>query len=237
MSRAQTVVATIGGLLITLALFLGWRWWSADTPLELVEQRAAAMFSGFNGAPGPPPENRREEFRALRRDVEALSPEDRERFYATQRERMMAREMEDLNQFFALSTTERTAEIDKRLDQMVAWRGQWEARRAERPEGGDGERRREDRGRGDGDGVRGPPPGAGPPGDGPPRGGPRDGGSRDGGGGRRGFSGDPQEINQWRRQRLDQTTPEYRAKRDEYRRLMQERMEARGMPVPPWMRR
>lgn len=238
MSRTQTVVAAVAGLFLALAAVFGWRWWSAETPLERVERQVAALFNNNgDGPPGPPREDRREEFRELRRQVEALSPEDRERFYDHQRERMMARELEDLNRFFALSPEERTAEIDKRLDQMVAWRQQWENRRRERPEGDEGRRERGERGRGEGDGFRGPPPGMGPPGDGPPRGGSREGGPRDGGGGRRGFPSDPQQINQWRRQRLDQTSPEYRAKRDEYRRLMQERMEARGMPVPSWMRR
>ena len=57
-----------------------------------------------------------------------------------------------------------------------------------------------------------------------------DGEGRRGGWDRGGRNNDPGVRNQWRRRRLDATSPELRAKMTEYRRLMNDRRRQRGLP-------
>ena len=70
-----------------------------------------------------------------------------------------------------------------------------------------------------GPGTGGPQPGGGGPGGGGPGGGPR------------GPSSSPEEREKRRKERLDRTTPEFRALMDQYRRDMETRRRQRGLPV------
>ena len=122
-----------------------------------------------------------------------------------------ARERAEINSFFAMSPDQRMNELDRRIRDEDAQR---EARRAEwaqRQSSGDAQGgSRGPRGGGDA-GGRGGPPGGGSPGRG------------------RGRSSTEEQRNEWRKQRLDNGSPQGRAQRDEYRRLMRERREQLGL--------
>jgi hypothetical protein len=129
-----------------------------------------------------------------------------------------ARERAETNSFFMMSPDQRMAELDRRIQDEEAQR---EARRQEwsqRQASGD-----QNRGpRGDNGGRGGPPGGVGQ------GGGPQAGGGPPGGGrgdwGRGSFSSEER-----RKSRLDSSSPQDRAQRDEYRRLMQQRREQLGL--------
>lgn len=126
-----------------------------------------------------------------------------------------ARERAEINSFFNMSPDQRMAELDRRIQdedaQREARRQQW----AQRQSSGDQPR--------------------GPGGDAGGRGGPPGGGSAQGGGGGgdrgrgRGRPTSDEQRQQWRVSRLDNTSPQGRAQRDEYRRLMRERREQLGL--------
>jgi len=124
-----------------------------------------------------------------------------------------ARERAEINSFFNMSPDQRMAELDRRIQdenaQREARRQQW----SQRQSSGDQSR--------------------GPRGDAGGRGGPPGGGAAQGGGGDRGRGrGRPtsdEQRQQWRVSRLDNTSPQGRAQRDEYRRLMRERREQLGL--------
>lgn len=126
-----------------------------------------------------------------------------------------ARERAEINSFFSMSPDQRMAELDRRIQDEDARR---EARRqqwAQRQSSGD-----QPRGPGGDAGGRGGPPG----------GGAAQGGSGDRGRGRgRGRPTSDEQRQQWRVSRLDNTSPQGRAQRDEYRRLMRERREQLGL--------
>lgn len=130
-----------------------------------------------------------------------------------------ARERAELNSYFNMPPDQRMAELDRRIQEEEAFR---EARRqewAQRQASGD-----QPRGPGGDWGGRGGPPGGGAPGGGTPQagGGPPGGGRGDWG---RGSSSSEER----RVARLDNSSPQHRAQRDEYRRLMQQRREQLGL--------
>lgn len=125
-----------------------------------------------------------------------------------------ARERAEINSFFNMSPDQRMAELDRRIQdedaQREARRQQWSQRQSS------------------GDQPRGPR------GDAGGRGGPPGGGAAQGGGGGdrgrgRGRPTSDEQRQQWRVSRLDNTSPQGRAQRDEYRRLMRERREQLGL--------
>jgi len=131
-----------------------------------------------------------------------------------------ARERAEIGSFFNMPADQRMAELDRRIQAEQAQR---EARRqewAQRQASGDQERGT----RGGDAGGRG----------GPPSGGQASGGTSGGrpGGGDRGWgrgSSTEEQRNERSKQRLDNSSPQARAQRDEYRRLMRERREKLGL--------
>lgn len=125
-----------------------------------------------------------------------------------------ARETVEVQSFFRLPPAEREAELDRRI------RAEEERRRAR------------DAARGQARDAGGPPRG-GPPGGAPPAGG---GGRPSGGGGptvvRMGSTED--QRNQRYKAAIDRTTPEQRAMRTEYRRIMAERRAKQGLSDRRW---
>ncbi len=135
-----------------------------------------------------------------------------------------ARERAETNSFFNMTPDQRMAELDRRIQDEEAQR---EARRqewAQRQASGD-------QNRGPGGGRGGPPGGIAQGGGGPQgRGGPPGGGGPQAGGGGRGDWGRGMASSEDRRKaRLDNSSPQDRAQRDEYRRLMQQRREQLGL--------
>lgn len=132
-----------------------------------------------------------------------------------------ARERAESASYFALPPDKRQAELDRRIKADEERRRQWQAER---------EKRDQDRAasgqQAGGFGGRGGQ-GGGPPGGGPAAGGGRPGGGATAGGNRRGSE---EARNERSKRRLDQSTPEQRAQRSEYRRAMEERRTQLGMP-------
>jgi hypothetical protein len=152
-------------------------------------------------------EQRREGWQRLRKEVQRLSPAQRRMLFDERRKQQRER----LAKFFKLSPEERLAELDRRIDRMEAMRQQWEARRAARDSG------RSPDGAGNGSGAGGTSTGTatnGPGGPPPWRGRPRS----------------DEERNQRRKEWLARTTPEERAQRAEYFKLLAQRREQRGLP-------
>jgi hypothetical protein len=122
-----------------------------------------------------------------------------------------ARETVEVQSFFRLPAAERDAELDRRI------RAEEERRRS----------RDASRGQGGGPpgGFAGGPPGGGPPGGGGPRGGPPS---------VAGTGRTEEDRNQRYKASIDRTTPEQRAMRTEYRRVMQERRAKLGLADRRW---
>jgi hypothetical protein len=144
----------------------------------------------------------------IRQQVESLSPEQREQLFSARREQFEQQMDQRLNEFFALPKEERKTALDKMIDEMEQRRREWQQR------GGPGNQQgqagdRPNRG-----------PGDRPPGDRP---------TGDGASGRRGARTDAERTERMK-QRLDSTSAETRAKRSEFRRLLNERRKERGLP-------
>ena len=131
-----------------------------------------------------------------------------------------ARERAEIGSFFNMPADQRMAELDRRIQaeqaQREARRQEWAQRQAS------------------GDQQRGPRGGDAGGRGGPPSGGQASGGTSGGrpGGGDRGWgrgSSTEEQRNERSKQRLDNSSPQARAQRDEYRRLMRERREKLGL--------
>jgi uncharacterized membrane protein YgcG len=132
-----------------------------------------------------------------------------------------ARERAESASYFALAPDKRQAELDRRIKADEERRKQWQAERERRDQERSSGGQQADGGRG---GPGGGPPGGGPGGGGPGGGGP--GGGATAGGNRRGSE---EARNERTKRRLDQSTPEQRAQRSEYRRAMEERRTQLGL--------
>lgn len=127
-----------------------------------------------------------------------------------------ARETAEVQSFFRLPAAERDAELDRRIRAEEERR---KVRDAGRAQGGGPPRG------GPPGGFAGGPPGGGPPGGGGPRGGPP---------AVAGTGRSEDDRNQRYKASIDRTTPEQRAMRTEYRRVMQERRAKLGLTDRRW---
>jgi len=172
-----------------------------------------------------PEAERRAKFEALRDQYEALPEAMQQQLREEREQRWEERETQQLTEFFALPPAERKAAIDKEIDREEERRKEWEKRRAERD--------RERAARGENGGDRG---GRGSGGSGGTANAASGGGSntpsadrgRGGSGGRSGYR-DPERRNEWRKKRLDNSTPEGRAMRAEHYRMKMQRRAERGL--------
>jgi hypothetical protein len=135
-----------------------------------------------------------------------------------------ARERAELASYFSLSPNQRQAELDRRIKAEEQRRKAWEQERASRaatagPGFGPGQ---------GGQASQGRPQGAG---QGPGNGGPSNNERGGGRGGPSGQRGGPSEeaIQSWRKERLDRSSPEERARSAEYRRAMAVRRQQLGI--------
>lgn len=149
-------------------------------------------------------EERKARFAELREHVKHLTDDQRWELGAPMREKQKA----SMDRYFAMSPAEKTKHLDELIDRSEKMRKQWQAK----GKGGKG-----DQAKGV-NGTKGGPPAsftaAGS------KGGPKGGRSRS-----------PDQINQRRKQFLDRTTPEDRAKMDRFRKDMADRRKQRGLPT------
>ncbi|MGD9645317.1 MAG: hypothetical protein AB7U73_06365 [Pirellulales bacterium] len=222
---------------VVLASFVGggWAWWHYRPDPQLAKVEAMRVdLEKLRDQPGVTDEQRRAQWEGFMQEVEKLSPEQRQ---VLREERDKQREQffdDQLKKFFELSPAEQRARLDEQIDQMENWRKEREKRRREREANGDsGDRRRE----GGRDGRRGGPGGGSSGGSSSSTGTSgavaqaSSGGGRSGGdSGRSSWrNASPEQRNEWRRNRLDGSSPESRGMRTEYRRMMRERREQRGL--------
>jgi hypothetical protein len=236
--RARQVAAglSVAGLLLLFLLWLG-GWFSPPAPVRelqgLVDQQVALLDRvARNEVPlsevsfGPIFEKSRDMPREYRDQMRGQF----ERLFA-------ARESAEVASFFRLPAAEREAELDRRIKAEEQRRQQWASAWAGRQRS-DGDRPRGDGERQRGDGERSGRSGGGPPGAGTS--GSAVSGRGDGGGARGGSTAGsgqgsgrrPSSQDEWNRRskaRIDRSTPEQRAQRTDYRRVMQERREQLGI--------
>lgn len=231
--REEREKVVIAAVVIIMLLFLGgiaFAWWYSGRPdpqLERMRELREQIDNEQN------PEKRRELMREYFQGMRNLNEEQRTVLWAEMEENN--RFNDRLRQFFSLPYEERIKQIDQEIDRMLEMRRKWEEMRQQRALQGNAPRGPRP------GGTAGPPPGgagnAGPGafggkpsgfnrGPGGPPGGPQAGQP---GQSRRTLSSE--ERDRLRRLYLDHTSPEMRAMRSEYRRLMQERMQQRGISI------
>lgn len=208
----KRLAVRILSVLAVLAILVGGGLWAGgvfSAPAEVRALRAAVdeqvarydQIASGNGSFGDSGDGFRPMFESMRDMPEQYRDEIR-----SQMGRLFeARERAEVASFFAVPPEQRMDELDRRIQEEEARR---EARRnewAQRQQSGN-----------QGGGWGGPRGGGGPPAGG--QGGP-------GGRGR----GTEEQRTEWRKRRLDNTSPQGRAQGDEYRRLMRERREKLGL--------
>jgi hypothetical protein len=163
-----------------------------------------------------PPDERKAKFAEYRAQIKQLDDGQKRELSAPMREKQKA----EMTRYFGLSPVEKVKYLDAQIDRAEKMRKEREKKGAAGP------------------GVGGPPGGfargGGPGGPGGP-GGNKTGGfggpGGPGGGSGRGPGRSPEEGEKRRKQRLDNTSPEERAQRDQFRRDMNLRRQQRGLPV------
>lgn len=205
MSRGKWIGLCVGLLLLLGGGVFAFGYFREDPQLAAVRALGEQMRN--EDWRNLPDEERRKRWGEMREAMDSLSDEQRAALWDEREQQMMIREDRRLDEFFALSPEEQRKALDAEIKRDEERRKQWEQRQRER-EGGDRPRGdRPDRGPGGRDGFRGGPPG--------------------GPGGR---SNDPSVRNERRRERLDRSTPQARARRAEHRRMIAERRQQLGLP-------
>lgn len=204
--KGKIAIAIVAILLVGGAVwaFLGNR---PDAEVEKVKQLQAEAFK-----PDATPEQRRENFQLVRQEMEKLSPEQRDQVREQMHEGFERRMDEQIRTYFALPAEQKTAYLDKQIQEMEQRRKEWEVRRAQGGQGGAG-------GQQSGAGGQQGGPGGQQAGGGPPRP-PRD------------QSADARAVR--RDQRLDRSTAEQRAQRSAYFADLQQRRVQLGLPASPF---
>ncbi len=221
MGKKGWLLTTCTLLALSVASVWAWSYWRTDPQMAKVEKLQNDLFAAGQDQSW---EQRREGWRNLRTEFEKLSTEQQRQLRDEARGQFEGRMEQRLKDFFALTPAARTAEVDKDIDRMEGMRKRFEERRRQAEQSG--QPRDRDRGRDQGRGDRG---------DG------RRGGNGPGSGGS--WRSDPQQRKERARRRLDESSPEMRAMRAEYSRLLAQRRRERGLPEfgrggfgPPWRR-
>ncbi|MBY0528536.1 MAG: hypothetical protein K2R98_34415 [Gemmataceae bacterium] len=209
-SKARLVVAALALLLIVGGSVFAFRPKGPAVTLAEVRQLDEQLRTEWKNWS---PEEREEKVNQLNEKVKLLSFADKKT--REEEKGFNKRITEASDEFFKIqSEEEKTAYLDKQIDQFEAMRQQWKAKmdsgEIPRPQ------------------WRGP--NGGPPGAGGATGGPG-GGTANAGGNAPRPGPSVEERDKGRRERLDMSTPEQRAQRAEYFRQVQQRRQERGMPA------
>jgi hypothetical protein len=195
---------------LLLILGLGGLVWAIrpDPYLARAKELQKELFSPE--AKNLPPEDRKARMAEFREQVKHLNANQKWELSAPMREKQKA----EMDRYFAMSPKEKTKYLDERIDRFEKMRKEREQKAAQGQAGG-------------GQPRAGGQPGAVGFGGGP-------GGNQVGAPGGRPGGGPPlsaEEIEQRRKQFLDRTTPEERARMDQFRKDMNDRRRQRGLPV------
>jgi len=175
-----------------------------SNPVDEVRQLRAQMTNKDNELS---PEERKELGKKIRDQLKELTPDQRREFMKDRQKEKSA----DLTRFFELTPEEQRQELDKKIDQMIT-------RINKRSQDGSGN-----------GGLGGGGPGGfgqGPPG----ANGDNPGGPMADGPGFKKLS--PEEREERRQNRLDFTTPDFRAQMYQFRQMMNDRLNDRGVQLP-----
>jgi hypothetical protein len=157
------------------------------------------------------PEQRREKFRELRDALQKLPPDKREKVQREMAEEGRKRFEDQLKRYASMSPQEKTQYLDQQIDRMERFRQQRPPTAPNTPGSGSGSVFTSGPGNSVA-GVRGPGQAQ---------------GSGQGSGNRPSMSAEDREKR--RKQRLDETTPEFRALRDQFFKDLQQRRQQRGL--------
>ncbi len=124
-------------LLIGIGVFLlvagsAAAWFFRADPVDDVRRLRNQLFSEEGKKLSP--EERKEGFQKLATDMKNLTPQQRKELFAERQKKIS----EDLDRFFKLSPEEQTAELDRKIDQMLAGKKAWENGGKGWPGGGKG---------------------------------------------------------------------------------------------------
>ena len=223
--RWPLILLALALLAFLVAWLLGYVRLTTDPRIAEIQKLQAEAQQRFTANGGPQTlEEAKQAVAAMsqiREKIEAL-PETMRREAGRQGGNVFRNTMQTrINAYFSLPPDQRQAELDRQIKQEELFRKAWEA---SRPAGG-----------GQGGPSGGVAANGGPGGGGPGGGGPGGAGGGPGGGGP-GFGGGPprsgseEDRNRWRKNIIDNTSPEQRARYVEYRRAMEARRDQLGLP-------
>ena len=230
--RWLLILLAVAFLAFLVAWLLGYVRLTTDPRIVEIQKLQAETQQKFMANGGPQTLDEAKEAVAamgqIREKIEAL-PENMRREAGRQGGNVLRNTMRTrINAYFSMPPEQRQAELDRQIKQEDLFRKAWEA---SRPAGG------RQGGPPGGVAANGGAGGGGPGAAGPGGGGAGGGGA--GGGGRGGGvpprNGTEEDRNRWRKNMIDSTSPEQRAKYVEYRRAMEARREQLGTPSP-WQR-
>ena len=178
-----------------------------------------------------PAEERREYFENMKNLREKMTEPQKEKADDIMRERFQTQMTEKMNKFFALPPEERKVELDKEVDRMASMMKNFGGGKGGVPNAGKAPEGANGRGPGGAPGTGGAngkgPGGAGTPGNVTPP---------PGGGGppwaRGNPNATPEQKNKRTSDRLDNSTPEFRAQMSEYFQLVNQRAKEKGVQIP-----
>jgi hypothetical protein len=242
---SKNKIIVLASLLALLVLGSGYALYSYSSNSTLRQYQTLTAEMSMEKMRDMPAEERREYFENMKNLREKMTEPQKEKADDIMRERFQTQMTEKMNKFFALPREERKAELDKEVDRMASMMksfggGKGGAPNAgaagKAPEGANGKSQggvpgtggasSTGRGQGGADGagkggtgapgnVAPPPPGGG----GPPW-------------GRGNPNATPEEKNKRTSDRLDNSTPEFRAQMTEYWKLVGERAKEKGVQIP-----
>ena len=256
---SKNKIIILSALLALLLLGSGYALYSYSSNSTLRQYQTLTAEMNMEKMRDMPAEERKEYFENMKNLREKMTEPQKEKADDSMRERFQTQMSEKMNKFFALPPEERKAELDKEVDRMAAMMKNFGGGKGGAPGGANAQGRgqggapnvgngnvaggaiAQGRGPGGADGAgKGGPGGAdgagkgGPGGaDGAGKGGP--GGPPGGGGspwGRGNPNATPEEKNKRTSDRLDNSTPEFRAQMTEYWKLVGERAKEKGVQIP-----
>lgn len=245
--RLRAAAAWLGVLLLLSLLGVGIAWWlgwigfATDPRVTEIRQLQEDARRKFVATGGPSTIAEATEaitaMAQIRQKIESL-PEGLRPEVEKQGQGMFRSAMQErINRYFSLPPEQRGAELDRQIRQEELMRKAWQAGGAVMNAlAGGGAGGGQGGGRSDGQGGGQAAGGAGGPGGGAGGGSAAVAGTGGTNAPRGGFGGGPpqnrteDDRNKWRKQMIDSTTPEQRARYSEYRRVMSERRKQLGLP-------
>ncbi len=238
LSKNKIIILSI--LLALLLLGSGYAMYSYSSNSTLRQYQTLTAEMSMEKMRDMPAEERREYFENMKNLREKMTEPQKEKADDIMRERFQTQMTEKMNKFFALPPEERKVELDKEVDRMASMMKTFGGGKSGAPNAGAGKAPGSGAGNanGQGTGAGGPTnvasganatgkAGAGAPGNiAPPS----------GGGGppwaRGNPNATPEEKNKRTSDRLDNSTPEFRAQMTEYWKLVGERAKEKGVQIP-----